>query len=383
MYLRAVSLARRLLPWLALAAILIAIVLTFLARREPPGIDFHTYKAAAVVGLEHGWPNIYDQALVAIAQLRLDPGEIAQPFLSPPTVAWLVAPLVPLPYSLSYYVWSALTLVAYAAALAWAIPSRGIARWTLVAAAIAPWWVLEAVRVGQVVPLVAASMAVSWRLLREDRNVAAGLVLSLLLLKPNTAFVVPLAVLAAGRFRTFVTLSAVGAMLAVVALLTVGGEGAFDYWSQLTGSLPTGADALTLERALGARGPAITLLRVVLILAVLVAAFRLRRSPGLVLVAGILGSLIAVPYLHASDLCLLAVAAVIVWEERPVLAWRIPVAAGWLLTSPYLIALRLGPPLQRWPLAELAFLAGICVIAWRAEPSPPADKVVVAHELPA
>jgi hypothetical protein len=166
-------------------------------------------------------------------------------------------------------------------------------------------------------------------------------------------------------------------------LLTVGGEGAFDYWSQLTGSLPTGADALTLERALGARGPAITLLRVVLILAVLVAAFRLRRSPGLVLVAGILGSLIAVPYLHASDLCLLAVAAVIVWEERPVLAWRIPVAAGWLLTSPYLIALRLGPPLQRWPLAELAFLAGICVIAWRAEPSPPADKVVVAHELPA
>jgi len=200
-------------------------------------------------------------------------------------------------------------------------------------------------------------------------------------LKPNTAFVVPVAVLAAGRFRTFVTLSAVGAVLAVVALLTVGGEGAFDYWSQLTGSLPTGADALTLERALGARGPIITALRIVIIVAALVAAFRLRRSPGLVLVAGILGSLIAVPYLHASDLCLLAIAAVIVWEERPVLAWRVPVAAGWLLTSPYLIAMRLGPPLERWPLAELAFLAGICVIAWRVDQSRPADKFVVAHEL--
>ena len=377
------SRARRLLPWLALAAVLIAIALNFLNRHEPPGIDFHTYKAAAVVGLEQGWSRIYDQALVAVAQKQLDPGEVAQPFLSPPTVAWLAAVLVPVPYTPSYYIWAVLTLAAYAGALAWSISSRGVDRWILVAAAIAPWWVLEAFRVGQVVPLVAASLAVSWRLLREDRNVAAGFVLSLLLLKPNTAFVVPLAVLAAGRFRTFATLSAVGTVLAVVALVTVGGEGAFDYWSQLTGSLPTGADALTLESALGVRGPAITALRIVIIVVVLVAAFKVRRSPGLVLVAGILGSLIAVPYLHASDLCLLALAAVIVWEERPALAWRVPVAAGWLLTSPYLIAMRLGPPLQRWPLAELAFLVGICVIAWRADSSPHADKVVDADELPA
>jgi alpha-1,2-mannosyltransferase len=373
-----VSLARRLLPSLALGAVLIAIALNFLNRHEPLGIDFHTYKAAAVVGLEQGWFHIYDQDLVAVAQKQLDPGEVAQPFLSPPTVAWLAAALVPLPYGPSYYVWAILTLAAYAGALAWAVSSRGITRWILVAAAIAPWWVLEAVRVGQVVPLVAASLAVSWRLLREDRNVAAGFVLSLLLLKPNTAFVVPLAVLVAGRFRTFVTLSAVGAVLAVVALVTVGREGAFDYWSQLTGSLPTGADALTLERALGFRGSLITALRIVIIVAALVAAFRLRRSPGQVLVVGILGSLIAVPYLHASDLCLLAVAAVIVWEERPVLAWRLPLAAGWLLTTPYVGLVRFGLPLQRWPLVELAFLAGIFAIAWRVDRSPPPDKVVVA-----
>ena len=370
---------RRLLPLLVLAGVVIAIVLNFLARNEPPGIDFHTYKAAAVVGLEQGWSNIYNQALVAFAQIKLDPRQVAQPFLSPPTVAWLVAPLVLLPYWPSYYVWAVLTLAAFAGAIMWAVPSRGIDRWILVAGAVAPWWVLEAARVGQVVPLVAAGMAVSWRLLREDRNVAAGLVLSLLLLKPNTAFVVPFALLAAGRVRTFAALSTVGAILAVVALLTVGGDGAFAYWSQLTGSLPTGADALTLERALGFKGPVFTALRIVIVVAVLVAAYRLRRSPGLVLVAGILGSLIAVPYLHASDLCLLAVAAVIAWEERPVLAWRVPVAAGWLLTSPYLIMLRLGPPLERWPLAELAFLAGLLVIAWRVDRSPPPDTVVEAQ----
>jgi len=231
-------------------------------------------KLAAVVGLEQGWSRIYDQALVAVAQKQLDPGEVAQPFLSPPTVAWLAAVLVPVPYTPSYYIWAVLTLAAYAGALVWSISSRGLDRWILVAAAIAPWWVLEAFRVGQVVPLVAASLAVSWRLLREDRNVAAGFVLSLLLLKPNTAFVVPLAVLAAGRFRTFATLSAVGAALAVVALVTVGGEGAFDYWSQLTGSLPTGANALTLESALGVRGPAITALRIVIIVVVLRCRFQ-------------------------------------------------------------------------------------------------------------
>ncbi len=370
------SRARRLLPPLALVAILVAILATFLNRHEPPGIDYHTYKAAAVVGLEQGWAHIYDQDLVAVAQIQLDAGEVAQPFLSPPTVAWLVTPLVPLPYSLSYYVWAVLTLVAFVAALAWSTSSRGLDRWILVAAAVAPWWVLEAVRVGQVVPLVAAGMALSWRLLRENRNVASGLALSLLLLKPNTAFLVPFAVLAAGRVRAFAALSTVGAVFVVVALLTVGGDGAFDYWSQLTGSLPTGADALTLERALGFHGSAITALRVVIIVVVLIAAFRLRHSPGLVLVAGILGSLIAVPYLHASDLCLLAVAAVIVWEERPVMAWRVPVAAGWLLTGPYVGWVGFGLPLQRWPLVELAFLVGICVIAWRVKPSRPPDRVV-------
>jgi hypothetical protein len=364
-------------------AALIAILANFLNRHEPPGIDYHTYKAAAVVGLTQGWSYIYDQALVAVAQIQLDPGEVAQPFLSPPTVTWLVVPLVPLPYSISYYIWAALMLAAYVAAIAWATPSRGLVRWILVAAAVSPWWVLEAVRVGQVVPLVAAGMAISWRLFRENRNVAAGLALSLLLLKPNTAFLVPFAVLAAGRLRAFAALAAVGAVLAVVALLTVGTDGAFDYWSQLTGSLPTGADALTLERALGFRGPAITALRVVIVVAVLIAAFRLRHSPGLVIVAGILGSLIAVPYLHASDLCLLAVAAVIVWEERPVMAWRVPVVAAWLLTGPYVGLVRFGLPLQRWPLVELALLAGICVIAWRVKPSRPPDRVVEPDGLPA
>ncbi|MDQ6877622.1 MAG: DUF2029 domain-containing protein [Candidatus Dormibacteraeota bacterium] len=366
-------------PWAlpaAVVAILVALALNFRNRREPVGIDFHTYAAAARVGLEQGWSHIYDQALVAVQQKLLVPGEVAQPFISPPTVAWLAAAVRPLPYEASFYIWAALTLAAFAGALAWSASSRGAVRWILVVAAVAPWWVLEAVRVGQVVPLVAAGVAIAWRLLREDRNVAAGLALSLVLLKPNTAFMVPFALLVAGRLRTFATMLAVGAVLAIVALLTVGGDGVFAYLSQLAGPLPRGGDSLTLERGLGIRGPAISVLRVIIVVAVLAAAFRLRRSPGFVLVVGILGSLVAIPYLHASDLCLLAVAALIVWEERPTSAWRVPLVAGWLLASPYPGMIRLGLPLDRWPLIELVFLAGMLAMAWQLGRARPRGQVV-------
>ena len=363
---------------LVLLAIGVALVLDYAYRPEPLGIDFHTYEAAARVGLEQGWSHIYDQARVAVVQKVLDPGEVAQPYLSPPTVAWLAAAFNPLPYQASFYIWAALTLVAFAGAVAWSAISRGPARWILVAATVVPWWVFEAVHVGQVVPLVAAGVAVAWRLLRERRNVAAGLALSLLVLKPNTAFLVPFALMAAGRFKTFATVTLVGAIIGVIAFVSLGGDGVSAYVSQLTGPLPSGADSLTLERALGVQGLVAIALRAVIIVTVLAAAYRLRHSPGLVLVVGILGSLLAVPYLHASDFCLLTVAALIVWEERPAPAWRVPLAAGWLLATPYAVLSGLQPNLDQWPLLELVFLAGMVAVAWQVGRVRPRDKVVSA-----
>jgi hypothetical protein len=370
-----VSVARRVLPVLALAAILVAIVIDYWNRPEPLGIDFHTYEAAARVGLDQGWSHIYDQDLVAVEQKLLDPGEVAQPFLSPPTVAWLAAPLAPVPYQPSFYIWAILTFVAFVGAVAWSAISRGPTHWIVVVATVVPWWIFEAIHVGQVVPLVAAGVAVSWRLLREDRNVAAGLALSLLLLKPNTAFVIPLVLLAAGRIRAFAAFLAVAAVLAVVALLTLGGDGVTAYLTQLTGPLPPGADALTLERAVGVHGMAAAALRIVIVAAALVAAYWFRRSPGFVLVAGTLGSLVAVPYLHASDLCLLVVAAWIVWEERPALKWRVPVAAGWLLATPFAVMTHHDPKLSQWAFLELVFFVAMVAVAWQVGRSISRNKV--------
>jgi glycosyl transferase family 87 len=333
-------------------------------RYEPIGIDFHTYLAAAVVGLQHGWAMIYDQGAVAVAQKQLVADQIAQPFLSPPTDAWLTALLTPLPYWVAYWIWAAVNLVTLAAALVWASRSSGFERWLYAAAALAPWWVVHALNLGQVAPLVAAGAVLATRFARDRRDIAAGLALSLLYLKPNTALLVPFALLVAGHYRAFASWVAVGAVLGVAAVVSMGPDGVAAYINQLRGQLPEGASNLTVEGAFGVTGIAATALRVVIAVAVLATAYRFRHSPALAIAAGAVGSLLVVPYLHGSDLCLFGAAAWIVWEERPVLAWRLPIAAGWLISVPYVNSTSLAIRLNRWTLFEVGLLVALAFAAW-------------------
>jgi Glycosyltransferase family 87 len=357
--------SRRPWLWLGLAVVVIALALDLTHPPQRVGIDFHTYLAAAVVGLQQGWSHVYDQALVAVEQKQLVPSQWSQPFLSPPTVAWLAAPLTVFPYWTAYTIWALFTFLMFAAALAWSGVSTGVTRWIAVIGALSLWWVPYAMFLGQVVPLVAAGMVVAWRLLRKDQDLAAGLVLSVIFLKPNTAILVPVALLAAGRYRAFASWLGAGGVLAIIALFVLGTHGVSAYVDQLRAPLPSGADALTLKGAVGATGVVAAVLRLLIIGMVLAAAYRLRGSPDLVMPIGIVGSLIVSPYLHASDLCLLAAAAWMVWEERATVPWRVALAAGWVMGSPFLFLTRTGPSLNRWPLIECLLLLALVVAAWR------------------
>ena len=186
---------------IATLTVAIALVVDVVHIDWRAGVDFHTYFAAAEVGLNHGWSHIYDQEVVGLEQKELVPTQWAQPFLSPPPVAWLTAPFLPLPYKVALAVWAFILFSALALAFAWAGVGRGLGRWIAVFGALSTWWVMLAVDVGQIVPVVAAGTVVGWRLLRDKRDVAAGLVLATILLKPNTAILVPLALLLAGRRR--------------------------------------------------------------------------------------------------------------------------------------------------------------------------------------
>ena len=344
---------------------MIALALNLAQHRAPAGIDFHTYLAAARVGLHLGWSHLYDQSPVAAAQKMLVPGQLSQPFLSPPTVAWLVAPLTVFPYWIAYGIWAVFTFAVFAAALAWSGMSTGINRWIAVIGALAPWWVPHAVILGQVVPLVAAGVVVAWRLMRDDREIAAGVLLSVIFLKPNTAILIPVALLAAGRYRVLGAWVAAGGVLAVTALLLIGPHGMSIYLSQLSAPLPRGADALTLKGALDASGAIAVALRVLILGMVMATAYKVRSSPGLVVPIGIVGSLLVSPYLHSSDLCLLSAAAWMVWEERNAVSWRAALAAGWVVASPFLFLTGIAPTLNRWPLIEWVLLLALVVAAWR------------------
>ena len=315
--------------------------------------------------MENGWPRIYDQAVVAVEQHELVSSMRTQPFLSPPTVAWATAPLSSLPYNTAYVAWAVIAFIAFAAALAWAGLSHGAARLVGVLGALSPWWVIHSVDVGQVTPFVAAGTVVAWRFIREGRDVEAGLVLSTILLKPNTAMLVPVALLAAGRWRAFLAWAGAAAAVIVAVLLTMGSHGVSAYAAQLTGPLPGGADNLTLHGAFDVTGAPATVARLVIAGAVLVTSYRIRKSSrGLVIPAAILASLLISPYLHASDLCLLSAAGWMVWELTSSKAVRVALAMVWALASPYLYVIQASPRLNDWPLLEVALLAGVVVLAW-------------------
>jgi glycosyl transferase family 87 len=364
----------RVCRWPSFLIVLAAMVVDFGNRPQPAGIDFHTYLAAARLGASSGWSHIYDQGLVAAQQAILAPAEHVQPYLSPPPVAWLASALIALPFSSAYAIWAIVSISALAAAVAWSAPGGAQARAFAALLVTAPLWVLQAGYLGQVVLLVAAAIVVAWRLLRDHHEVAAGLVLALVLLKPNTAFVVPLVLAVSGRYRILVAFSLAAAAVAGAALLTVGTHALDTYFSQLL-QPPPGTNAVSMEAALGVSGPPALALRLAVLGVVLASAWKSRTSPGHVMALGVLASLLVTPYLHVCDLCLLAAAGWIVWEERPTLMWRVPLAASWVIASPFVDISGLGPTQNRWPLLELLWLAALLATAhWSGRKKDAAER---------
>lgn len=324
-------------PFLLPAPIaLIGVYRVILALLRPsPDSDFGQYYLISRVGLRHGFARIYD--LGAQRQEWISLGMTSWfPNPDTPALAWFTAPLALLPYGVASALWTA--LIVACVGLAWwlcaPVASRGRHLW--LAAAFFP--VLFALRLGQVVPIVLAAVAVAYWLLRRDRDRLAGLVLLLLALKPQLAILVPPALLLAGRRRAFLTFGAGAALIGVAAAAGLGAGGVALYLHRLLGAVsqPGAGKELLVATDLTLRAlvpaPGAWVAQAGLAAAALVAA-RAWRSRGVEvpLAAGIVGSLLLTPFIHVQDLSMLLVAGWLTLRAEPRLA---PIcAAGYAAAS--------------------------------------------------
>jgi hypothetical protein len=321
--------------------------------------DFRLAYGAATVGISSGYGHLYDLAAQGRAIQSLGPGFNPQPFISPPPLAWLVTPLLVLPFGAALVVWTLLLL----AALGWSwyllAPGARLARAAHLALLLGVFPVAFGVMVGQPGAWVAAAVATAWWLLRHDRPVWAGVVLSVLVLKPQLALLVPLCLLVSGHARTFGAWLVSVLVIGLVALALLGPDGVARYREVLALTQTPAWDItrhFSISGPLGL-GPVLTVTQVAVVAVTLVAAWRHRQGgPELPMAAGIVGSLLATPYLGFQDFVMLVVAAWLVLRGGAT-TWQVGLfAAGYALLQLSLVVMAV--PIL---LAEAAFLISL---AW-------------------
>jgi hypothetical protein len=365
--------------WLACAAVVAAwgaiydVGVWFIQfARQPVHPDFRIFYVAAEAGLRYGWSSIYDVSTLRMLSASFPPGQTyitsALPFIHPPLLAWLIAPLTSLPVAVAYAVWCAVLLAALVWAWYVAAPYSGLRKLALLLMALALWPVLDAFYFAQPSTLQLALLAAAWWLCVKDRPLAAGGALAFATgLKPHTVILLPLALAASGRYRPFISWATVCALLAAVFAITLGPSGLNNWWQALVyGQTDPGQALYTLAYLFGS-GPLSYALEALQGAAALVIARRRRDDVDVVFAAGILGSLAFAFHLHQYDYIELMLAAWLVLRSAPPLWHRLWMLAG----AGTLLALDIGQPIPQlaWDLGWMVILYLGAGYARRTEPS--------------
>lgn len=341
---------------------------------NPLQSDFAFAYETARIGIEYGWGHLYDlDATHRVSQEMgvIHPlGEPDVPSLYPPPQAWLTAPFTLLPFPLAYAVWTG--VVAGCLLLAWRLTVAGRpwerAGHLVLVAVFVP--VVFGLCLGQVIFLIMAGLAMTWWFLQRDREIPAGVALALLVLKPQIGVLVPLALLVAGRRRTFVAFAATCGLILGLILLTMPLPELLTY---LGGVVRAGqhqkefmvyADVTTASLQPGVLAGALQLTSVAAVLAI---AYLMRRDPlrdTMAISAGLVGSLLVVPYIHYQDLTFLFLAAWLYLRTNPS-RWILYVLVFGYAAANSEIFVTAG--LTR--LAEIGWLLGMLLVAIRGRTS--------------
>ncbi|MBV8062042.1 MAG: DUF2029 domain-containing protein [Nevskia sp.] len=328
---------------LACSVLLFGLYLNFVLRHGPPLGDFFVLWAAAGQALHAPLATVYDPAAFAAWKQAYTQGPLQHyPFLYPPHTALLLLPLARLPYAPALLCWNLLSLALYLAGVWRLLRPR---RWLPLAALVAPATV-GCLLSGQV-GLLCGGLALLGFGALPQRPLAAGVLLGLLVLKPQFALLPLLLLPAAGRYRASLAAGATLALLFAASVAAFGLE-AWSAWLQHLGAFSSGISSSAAHQEFGvtvyftllslglSSHPALAAqaLAALAVLWLSARALRAGASP-MHLAVPMVGLFLATPYAVAYDLPLTAAVCLLLFAagrrgglrygELPVIA-----AAWWL-----------------------------------------------------
>jgi hypothetical protein len=296
------------------------------ASGRPLPTDFTAVWAAGRLALHGGALSAYDP----IAQHAAEAAVVGHDFpgylnwIYPPQALFAAAGLASLPYAAAFLAWLGLGAAAQGAAVA-AITRR----WGAAAVALASPWALASLMVGQNGLVTAGLMGLALTLI-EERPALAGGLLGLLTYKPQFGLLIPLALVAAGRWRAIAWAAATTLALAALSAAAFGPETLVAFARGLpaeTRSLVTHGAApwaklqsvFGLTRTLGASaavGWSLQAATTALAALAVVRLWRSRTAFALKAAGLAAAAVLATPYVFAYDLPVLAVPLAFLWRHR-------------------------------------------------------------------
>lgn len=295
------------------------------ADGKPVVCDFLAFWAAGFTALSGHAASVYDPNAFHAVQAG-----IAGPFPSylywnyPPVFLFVAVVLASMPYLPAFLGWAVATATGYAITI-----GVIVRRWEGALAACASPVVLLSVFGGQNGFLTAALIGGFLRFL-PGRPIVGGVLLGLVTYKPQFGILVPVALVAGGYWRSFLSAFATAVVVAGVAALVFGPGIYVDFFRSLPMVAHSNLDAggegwakiqsvYAIDRMLGAGNSLAWLVQATVTLGCALATFVIwRRDVAYELKAASLvtATMFSIPYLHVYDFPVLLVAMAFLYRHR-------------------------------------------------------------------
>jgi Glycosyltransferase family 87 len=332
-----------------------------LVSSQPANNDYRVFYLAAEAGIRWGWPHMYDPSRLQElnASFALPVSSDISPlytYLSPPLLAWLIATLVPLPFTVGFCIWAALNAGALGAACRLVFGHSRTVWIAVFLGSLAIWPSALAIERGQPELVLYALVIASWWCADRGHQRSAGLLLGIAgCLKPPAIVLLPAIFLLCGRGRAalwwLVTMVAAAAIFSVV--LGPVGIGTYLGVTAWAASDPN-FTATPFFSPFGSR-TSLLVGQAMFAAAALVGAWINRRSLRRAVAIGIVGSVMSAVHLHEYDYVGLVVAAWLAVDRSPLsvanIAW---LSVGVICAQLPAIGIRL--PILVWEPLWLLFL---------------------------